>query len=85
MVMEQMLHKMEYGFNKIEDSQSVSPESTRNYTKQRKTETDQEKEKPKPPAVETRLRVRGLCVVCDSVHHLDFSQVLKCRHSSYSS
>ena len=48
MVMEQMLHKMEYGFNKIEDSQSVSPESTRNYTKQWKTETDQEKEKPNP-------------------------------------
>lgn len=46
MVMEQILHKMEHGFNKIEDSQSVSPESTRNYTKQQKTETDQEKEKP---------------------------------------
>lgn len=51
---------MELGFNKIEDSQSVSPESTRNYTKQQKTETDQQKEKPKPqPLLRKPMAVSG--------------------------
>ena len=92
--MEQILHKMELGFNKIEDSQSVSPESTRNYTKQQKTETDQQKEKPKPqPLIRKPMAVSGnqpegeatLCGLWPSVLSGLQPSLEIPTHSSYSS
>lgn len=50
-------------------------------TKRKRNQTHSHISENQRQSMETRLRVRGLCVVCDSGNHLNFSQVLKCRHT----